>query len=67
MLSNEIKIRCYIACAWGILVMFAFTGVLMSKPAAPYATLIIATTWVLSRIVREAIDCINLLINQKNK
>ncbi len=57
----EIKFRAFVACCWGLVVLFAMMGVILGKPAAIYIGVIAAVMWVLNRIIREAFDGLRML------
>lgn len=60
-IKAEIKFRAFVACGWGLVVLFAMMGVILGRPAGVYIGIIAAVMWVLNRIVREAFDALRLL------
>lgn len=61
----EIKFRAFVACGWGLLVLFAMMGVILGRPQGMYIGIIAAVMWVLNRIIREALDALRLLRGMK--
>lgn len=61
----EIKFRAFVACGWGLVVLFAMMGVILGRPAGVYIGTIAAVMWVLNRIIREAFDSLRLLRGMK--
>jgi len=60
-IKAEVKFRAFVACGWGLVVLFAMMGVLLGRPAGVYIGIIAAVMWVLNRITREAFDALRLL------
>ena len=61
LIKTQLKIRAYVACGWGLIVLFAMMGVVLGKQAGMYVGVIGAVMWVLNRIIREAFDALSLL------
>jgi hypothetical protein len=64
-LKLELKFRAYVACGWGLMVLFAMMGVILGRPQGAVMAAIIAVTWVILRIVHEAFDSLRMLRGMK--
>ena len=60
-IKTELKFRAYVACGWGLVVLFALMGVILGRPAGVIIGCIAAVMWVLNRIIREAFDGLRML------
>lgn len=65
LIKAELKFRAYVACGWGLLVLFAMMGVMLGRPAGAVMAMIVAVMWVLLRITREAFDALRMLRGMK--
>lgn len=65
LIVREIKFRAYVACGWGLLVLFALMGVVLGRPQGMIIGVIAAVMWVLNRMVREAFDGLRMLRGMK--
>jgi hypothetical protein len=61
MKKSEVKFRSYISIGWGVLVLFLLIGMMLGRQEAIYGMIIAAECWVVLRIIREALDSVNLL------
>lgn len=61
LIRTELKFRAFVACGWGLLVLFAMMGVLLGNPKGVIIGVITAVMWVLLRITREAFDSLRML------
>lgn len=65
LIEAELKFRAWIACGWGLVILFAMMGVILGNPKGVLIGIIAAVMWVLSRIIREAFDALRLLRGAK--
>lgn len=63
----ELKLRAYIACVWGAIILFAMVGTVLGKPAGTMVALIAALMWVELRILGEALAGLHVLRHMKKK
>lgn len=61
LVKAELKFRAFVACGWGLIVMFAMMGVILGNPKGMVIAIIASVMWVQIRIIREAFDALRLL------
>lgn len=63
----NLKLRCYLAIGWGLLVVFAIIGTLTGRiDAAAIVGIITAVMWVMMRIIQDAVDAV-IALRELNK
>lgn len=65
LIEAELKFRAWVACGWGLVILFAMMGVILGNPKGVLIGIIAAVMWVLNRIIREAFDALRLLRGAK--
>lgn len=63
---QQIKIRCYVHIAWGIVTAFVVIGSLVGHPMALVAVAILAISWVVVKIIGEMMDAFMILKRLKS-